>query len=231
MRPTGSGLLRKKFENRTNFAKVFNLRKVFFTNKNMTIISDAITLLLVMDPFGNIPTFLSILSHVEQARRRKILFRELLIALGILCIFLFFGKYLLDAMHISEPALTISGGFILFLIAIRMIFPHLGTIQEEVIAEEPFIVPLAMPMIAGPSTMVTLILISSRPNAHGVFNVAALLAAWLVSSFILGISERLLSLLGEKVLKAIERLMGMILTTMAVQMLLNGIQRYLQFVF
>lgn len=197
----------------------------------MNIISDAITLLIVMDPFGNIPIFLSLLSHVEPQRRRKVLFRELLIALGILCIFLFFGKYLLDAMHLSEPALTISGGFILFLIAIRMIFPYLGAMHSETMTEEPFIVPLAMPMIAGPSTMVTLILISSRQNSYWPFNVIALLAAWIVSSLILGISERLLAWLGDNVLKAIERFMGMILTTMAVQMLLDGIHWYIQLVF
>lgn len=196
----------------------------------MNIISDAITLLLVMDPFGNIPPFLSILSHVEPTRRREVLFREMLIALGILCIFLFFGKYLLDAMHISEPALTISGGFILFLIAIRMIFPFLGTVTPELAAEEPFIVPLAIPMVAGPSTMVTLILIASRPNSHRLFNFLALLAAWIISSFILILSERLALWLGDKVLKAIERFMGMILTTMAVQMLLDGIQHYIEFV-
>ncbi|GAK52221.1 multiple antibiotic resistance/MarC-related protein [Candidatus Moduliflexus flocculans] len=196
----------------------------------MNIISDAITLLLVMDPFGNIPPFLSILSHVEATRRRQVLFREMLFALGILCIFLFFGKYLLDAMHISEPALTISGGFILFLIAIRMIFPFLGTVTPEMAAEEPFIVPLAIPMVAGPSTMVTLILIASRPNSHRLFNFFALFAAWIVSSFILVLSERLASWLGDKVLKAIERFMGMILTTMAVQMLLDGIQHYIEFV-
>ena len=197
----------------------------------MNIISDAITLLIVMDPFGNIPIFLSLLSHVEPQRRKKVLFRELLIALGILCIFLFFGKYILDAMHISEPALTISGGFILFLIAIRMIFPYLGAMHPETMTEEPFIVPLAMPMIAGPSTMVTLILISSRQNSCWSFNVIALLAAWLVSSLILGTSERLLSWLGDNVLKAIERFMGMILTTMAVQMLLDGIHWYIQLAF
>lgn len=197
----------------------------------MNIISDAITLLLVMDPFGNIPPFLSILSHVDQKRRRKILLREMLIALGILCVFLFFGKYLLDAMHLSEPALTISGGFILFLIAIRMIFPYLGTNNPEMTMEEPFIVPLAIPMVAGPSTMVTLILISSRQNSYWLFNLLALLAAWIVSSAVLIISENLLIWLGEKVLKAIERFMGMILTTMAVQMLLDGIHWYIQLVF
>lgn len=127
----------------------------------MTLYTATITLLLIMDPLGNIPLFLSVLSHVTPSKRKRIILRETFIALVILIIFLFFGKYILEGMHISQPALEIAGGIILFLISIRMIFPDHSQDHKTRDITEPFIVPLAIPLIAGPSTMTMVILLAT----------------------------------------------------------------------
>jgi len=190
--------------------------------------SALITLVLVMDPFGAIPVFLSLLGRMEPRRRRIVILREMLIALGVLILFLLFGRYILAGLHISEPALSMAGGVILLLIAIRMIFPPSGQAQEAVEENEPVIVPLAVPLIAGPSAIATVTLISTRyPGAVGRW-LAALAGAWAVSLVVLLSSELLGRILGTRVIKAIERLMGMILTTLAVQMLLSGLQEFVQ---
>lgn len=190
----------------------------------MTLYSAAITLILVMDPLGNIPLFLAALRNVSAKKRRLIILRESTIAFVILTIFLLFGQYILDGMHISQPALSIAGGIILFLIAIRMIFPHEETKTRE--TTEPFIVPLAIPLIAGPSTMTIVMLMAKQtPQLFHVF--IALCIAWIVTTIVLLFADFLRKILGERGLIAIERLMGMILTTMAVQMFLSGYQQFL----
>ena len=192
----------------------------------MTILSAAITLFLVMDPLGNIPIFLSLLSHVEKRRRLKVIIREMVIALAILVVFLFFGRYILSALHIGEPALSIGGGIVLFLIALRMMFPSHRDTTAEYHGEEPLIVPLAVPLVAGPSAMATVILLATQdPNAMGNW-LLALVIAWLVSAVVLLFAEVLRRYLGRRLINALERLMGMILTTLAVQMLLSGIRTY-----
>lgn len=195
----------------------------------MTIYSAAIMLFLVMDPFGNIPIFLSVLSHVDPDRRGKIIVRELLIALVFLIFFLFFGRFILAGMHITEPALGIAGGTILFLIAIKMIFPASNStfVNDEDKDGDPLIVPLAVPMVAGPSSMTMVILLSTQYPDHQLSWLAALIISWSLGFIILVLSERLSKIVGKRTLKAIERLMGMILTTMAVQMLLTGIKTFM----
>jgi multiple antibiotic resistance protein len=193
----------------------------------MTLLSAVITLILVMDPFGGIPVFLSLLQHSPARRRRMIILREMAIALGILVLFLFFGKFILSGLHISEPALNISGGVILFLIALRMIFPRQVQEEDPGKAEEPIVVPLAVPLIAGPSTLATVILLATR-HPEAILNwLFALLIAWSAALLVLLFSDLLRKLLGTRVIQAIERLMGMILTTMAVQMLLSGVREFL----
>ena len=195
----------------------------------MTIYSAAIMLFLVMDPFGNIPIFLSVLSHVDPKRRGKIIVRELLIALIFLIFFLFFGKFILAGMHITEPALGIAGGTILFLIAIKMIFPASNStfVNDEDKDGDPLIVPLAVPMVAGPSSMTMVILLSTQYPDQQMSWLAALIISWSLGFIILILSEKLSKIVGKRTLKAIERLMGMILTTMAVQMLLTGIKTFM----
>ncbi|MBV8803306.1 MAG: NAAT family transporter [Gammaproteobacteria bacterium] len=191
----------------------------------MTLYTATITLILIMDPLGNIPMFLSILHGVNPNRRKFIIFRESCTALLILTIFLFFGKYILEGMQISEPALGIAGGIILFLIAVRMIFPHEEG-EKRKSSGEPFIVPLAIPLIAGPSTMTMVMLLANQFPQHVGLWFLALAIAWLISTIFLVFADSLRKILGDRGLTAIERLMGMILTTMAVQMFLTGIQDF-----
>jgi multiple antibiotic resistance protein len=192
----------------------------------MNVYTATITLILVTDPLGNIPVFLSVLNHVKPSRRRPIILRETFIAFVILLLFLFFGKYILEGMNISGPALGIAGGIILFLIAIKMIFPVHENINPTAEKYEPFIVPLAIPFVAGPSSMAFVMLLANqRPHHLGLWALS-LLITYIVCTFILVFADVLRKLLGERGLIAIERLMGMILTTMAVQMFLTGIQEF-----
>jgi multiple antibiotic resistance protein len=185
----------------------------------------AVTLFLVLDPFGNAAIFHSVLSKIPEERRRAVLVRELLIALVILLGFLFVGKHLLGFLGLRPATLSISGGILLFLIALGMVFPT-RSILGEATDEEPFIVPLAVPMMAGPSSIALLLLTSTKyPDAIGGIALAVI-AAWLVSSVILYFSPVLLRLLGNKGTRALERLMGLLLILVAVQMFLDGVTTY-----
>jgi multiple antibiotic resistance protein len=194
----------------------------------MTVATVFISLLMILDPFGNIPIFLSQLRHLSAPRRRVVIFREMAIALAILALFLVSGKAILAGLHLSQSALEISGGVILFLIALRMIFPPESSQADAVDPDsEPMIVPLAVPMVAGPSAMAYVILVSSQYPDRLLEWSFALVAAWAAVVVVLLAADRLSRILGPKVLTAIERLMGMILTTLAVQMLLSGVKTFM----
>lgn len=192
----------------------------------MTIYSAGILLFLVMDPLGNIPLFLTALKDVPPERRGKIIFRELLIALAVLTVFLFVGRFIMKALALSEPSLSIAGGIILFIIALKMIFAGSDSSVGASHDKEPFIVPLAIPLVAGPSAMASVLLLVTREPTRILEWFLALISAWLATALILGLSTHLSRALGEKGLLALERLMGMILTTLAVQMFLNGIHKF-----
>ena len=190
---------------------------------NGELFSSAFLLLLVLDPLGNIPFVLSLLRDVPAARRPRIILRESAVAVGVLIAFLLVGDWLLKAMHLSSPALEISGGLILFLIALRMVFPPSGAaLAEHENAGEPFMVPLAIPMIAGPSALAT-VLLASRQSSQTVAWIGAIVLACIVNALFLLASGWFAQLFGKSGIQALERLMGLILTTMAVQMLISGI--------
>lgn len=191
----------------------------------MDIFSTAVLLWLIMDPLGNMPIFISALKHVPEHRRTKVLVRELLIALALLLIFLFTGDNMLSMLSLKQEAVSISGGVILFLIALKMIFPstHGDGIMGDTPDGEPFIVPMAVPLIAGPSILAALIMIGSQNQGETLSLLLALLLAWLANSAILVCSNRIMKLLGNRGVYAIERLMGMILIMLSVQMLINGV--------
>lgn len=195
----------------------------------MSIYSAAVTLVVVMDPLGNIPVFLSVLSKVSAKRRSWIILRESITAFLILLAFLFFGDNILYGLGISQPALSIAGGIILFLIAIKMIFPpeHEGGPRDNA-SIEPFIVPLAIPLIAGPSAIATVMLFGAEAMVvHAIWvPLVALIIASSITTLILLTAPQLRRLLGQKGLIAMERLMGMVLTTIAVQMFLVGVGQY-----
>ncbi len=194
----------------------------------MTILSAALLLVLVMDPFGNIPFFVSALQGVEPARHKRIIARELLIALAALVLFLFVGQHLLDVLHVSGAALTTAGGVVLFLIAVKMVFPPQGGHAAEAIDGEPFIVPLAIPYVAGPSSLASVLLIMNREPERWPEWLVAVVLAWLVTGLVLSTSGFLARVLGRKGLIAIERLMGMLLVAMAIQMVMTGVRQFLE---
>jgi multiple antibiotic resistance protein len=187
-----------------------------------SILSAAAMLFFLIDPLGNIPAMLAIMKDIEPRRQRIIIARELIIALGILIIFLYAGKPVLNFLQLGEEAVTISGGIILLIIGIRLIFPQDSGVMGEQPDGEPFLVPIAIPMIAGPSVMAMLILMTQSQPGRTLHWLIALLIAWALSAIILIAAPFLLRLLKQRGLAAMERLMGMILLMMAVQMLING---------
>ena len=194
----------------------------------MTTLSAAIVLFLVMDPLGNILLFVTALRSVPAARRKRVVVRELLIAYAVLVVFLFTGEHLLHVLNISGPALTIAGGIVLFLIALRMVFPSVDNTLAENIKGEPFLVPLAIPYVAGPSTLATLLLLMSREPQRWPEWLLALSCAWLASAVILMLGGYIGEFLGRRGLLALERLMGLLLVALAVQMSIEGLRVALQ---
>ena len=193
----------------------------------MTIASAALLLFLILDPLGNIPVFLSLLRGMPAHRQRVVLVREMLIALGVLMAFLWGGRYALELMHLRQESVSIAGGIVLFLIGLRMIFPPPEGIMGELPDGEPFIVPMAIPLVAGPSGMAAVMLMGSQePDRMGAWSLA-LLVAWAATAAILFSATYLYKWLGARVLAAIERLMGMVIVAISVQMFLDGIATYL----
>jgi len=194
----------------------------------MSILSATILLILIMNPLGNLPFFLSTLKSVDPKRHTHIIIRETFFAYLLLVVFMLFGQFFLRSVQITEQALGISGGIILFIIAIRMIFPEEMDQAEKQSTGEPFFVPLAIPMTAGPGALTTVMLFSTtQPEKKLVWILAITAAAIVVGAVLLG-GRYLSKYLGEKGLIALERLSGMMLTAMAVQMFLSGINAYFQ---
>ncbi|HWU53133.1 MAG TPA: YhgN family NAAT transporter [Tahibacter sp.] len=196
-------------------------------DSQMSTVSAGILLFLIMDPLGNIPIFLSLLKGVAPERRRRVLLRELLIALVVLFAFLLGGQYILKVLQLKQESVSIAGGIILFLIGVKMVFPPKEGVFGHAEGGEPFIVPMAIPGVAGPSAMAALLLLTHTQPGKLPQWALALFSAWLATALILWSATYLYRLLGESVLTALERLMGMILIALSVQMLLDGIAKYL----
>ena len=188
-----------------------------------TFASATVLLLLITDPFGNIPVFANALKNVPPERRARVILRENLIAFGLLLSFMFMGEGFLRLMGLRETSLQMAGGVVLFLIALRMIFPPPIT-QEQEFVGEPLIVPLAIPAIAGPSALATVILLVSRAPERRLEWIAALALTIAISSVVLLLAERIQRLLGERFVVAVERLMGLILVAVAVEMMVRAAQ-------
>lgn len=190
------------------------------------IASTSVTIFLIMDPFGNAPVFNAVLSRLDRRRRSIVVARELLIALFILYGFLLAGNPILNFLGLTQPSLSIAGGILLFIISLRMIFPSAKVAEDNADMDDPFIVPLAVPLIAGPSTIAVLLLLSSnQPEQLKEWSIALFLA-WLGTTILLVASPFLLKVIGSRGSRALERLMGMILVILATQMLLNGIRSF-----
>ncbi|MDT8997679.1 MarC family protein [Paucibacter sp. APW11] len=192
-----------------------------------SFLSAFILLLLVLDPLGSLPIFIGIMREVPKQRRGIVATREVGLAFLVLFAFMFLGGRFLEIMHLSERSLEVAGGVILLIIAIRMIFGSAGESAYGLEpGKEPFIFPLAVPLLAGPSAMATVLLLASRQPEKIVHWVGALTAAMLVSGATLLLADRIRKLLGDSVVSAIEKLMGLVLTAVAVEMVLAGLKRY-----
>ncbi|HCE42987.1 MAG TPA: hypothetical protein DET40_05530 [Lentisphaeria bacterium] len=195
----------------------------------MTLLSATLLLFLVMDPIGNVPVFISTIGHYDKRKQQKIIIRESLIALAVLIFFLFAGRAFLSIFQLSEPALSIAGGIILFIIALKLIFQSSESIfDRRNEGGEPLVVPLAIPYIAGPSAIATVMLLSSREPSRWLEWLIAVTIAGVASGLILLMSGTLSKLLGNKGLSAVERLVGLLLTAVAIQMLLQGIRQFVK---
>jgi multiple antibiotic resistance protein len=192
------------------------------------LFSISITLFLIMDPMGNIPIFLSILDKIPAERRRTILIRELLLALAIMMVFIFFGQYMMSTLRLRQESISIAGGIILFLISLRMVFPSKPSESAIHMEGDPILVPLAVPLTAGPSLLAVLLLFSTTEGSSLRNLVVASLIAWIATFIVLFCSTFLLKLLKKRGLIAVERLMGMILITLSVQLFLDGLSGYLK---
>lgn len=191
----------------------------------MTLLSIAIVLFLIMDPIGNIASFLKLLDPFDPVRRRKIIAREMLIALAVMAIFNIFGEYIFDILDVSETTVRVASGAILFLVAIKILFPSLDSPRANLPAGEPFITPLAIPLIAGPALLATIMLFAKLEKSQAVMW-GAIFIAWLAALGVLLSAKRLEKALGTSGLLACERLMGMVLVMLAIQRFLEGVKQF-----
>ena len=187
----------------------------------------AISLFLLMDPIGNVPIYLSILKEIPPKRQMWITFRELVIALLVIIGFYFVGEYLLELLQVQQYTVMVAGGIILFIIALRMVFPvHVKETNNHSKDKEPLIVPLAIPLVAGPAVLAAVMLYSHQ-SIPILTAIMAIFAAWVVTTIILVASSGIKKILGMRGILALERLMGLLLTLIAVQMFLEGLRSYL----
>ncbi|WP_050027719.1 MarC family protein [Verrucomicrobium sp. BvORR034] len=191
-------------------------------------ISALVLLLIVLDPLGNVPVFSSLLRQVEPARRKRVILRECGIALVVLFFFLAFGGGFLKLVGLSQSSLGIAGSIILFMIALRMVFESTEKVFGGLPQGEPFIVPMAIPMLAGPSALATVILFTTREGVSTLGAVGAISIAMGVTCIVLLLGERIIRLVGERGLAAMERLMGLLLTAIAVEMFLRGVKEFMK---
>ncbi|OIP17203.1 MAG: hypothetical protein AUK51_08565 [Comamonadaceae bacterium CG2_30_59_20] len=192
-----------------------------------TFVSATILLILITDPIGNIPIFANALKHVAPERRARVILREVLIAFLLLLTFMFIGAGFLRVMNLSELSLQIGGGVILFLIALRMIFPP-PKVEADEPQSEPLIVPLAIPAIAGPSALATVLLLVSQAPEKRLEWIAALCVTMSVSAVVLVLAERIQRVAGDRFVMALERLMGLVLVAVSIEMLLRGIKTFVR---
>jgi MarC family membrane protein len=194
-----------------------------------TFLSATILLIFITDPLGNIPLFIAALRRVRPERRSRVILRECTISFSVMLVFMIFGRHILAVMNLTDEILRVAGGVILFLIALKMVFPDESRQpDEEENSVEPFIVPIAIPLISGPSAMATAMLIAGSNPRRMPEWIAALALSISVTFVVFRLSTWLQKRLGEQVITALERLMGLILTAVSIEMLLHGIAAYVK---
>ncbi len=194
-------------------------------DSTFSIISTAILIFFILDPFGNIPILLSILKNIDKQKHSRIIIREMLIGLSILVVFLFFGEEFLSIFHLETHSITIAGGIIFFVISLKMIFPDPNSdLFSTKKGDDPVVVPIAIPMVAGPAALATLLVLAKTNAEHIGSLFISVLIAWGINTLVLLFSPNLYKILKSKGLTALERLMGMLLLIMAVQMFVDGLR-------
>jgi len=192
-----------------------------------TFLSASVLLLLVLDPLGSLPVFIAVMRNVAPERRTRVALRESALAFGVLLVFMLTGQAFLSLMRLSERSLEVAGGVILLIIAMRMIFATGGELYApDGKGREPLIFPLAVPLLAGPSAMATVLLLASRQPERLLSWVGALTVAMLFSAAVLLGADHIRRWIGSSMVSAIEKLMGLVLTAIAVEMILAGLKRY-----
>lgn len=193
----------------------------------MNLFTLTVILFLIMDPVGNISSFLTMTKEIPASRRRKILIREMLIALAAMLLFNFIGEFIFSVLEISETTLRLASGVILFLVAIKILFPSIDSLRANLPAGEPFITPLAIPLISGPSLLATVMLFAHLEPSQTKM-LSAIFIAWIMAVIVLLSSDKLQRLLGSNGLAAAERLMGMVLVMLAIQRFLEGLAQFVK---
>ncbi|MBT3456330.1 NAAT family transporter [bacterium] len=180
------------------------------------------SLFFIMNPIGDVPTFISLLARFSEKKQRLIILRESIIGIAVLILFAMWGEKILHYMNISTTAVTITGGIILFIIAIHMIFPVKQPEDEK--SKIPFIVPLAIPLIADPGLISTLVVYSHQITSK-LELLAALFIAWAVSTCIYLSAAFIKRALGNRGVNALEKIGGIVLTMIAIQTLIDGVEK------
>lgn len=190
----------------------------------MSLLTITLTLLLIMDPIGNVQSFLTLMNDTPPERQKKVIIREMLIAFAFMLLFNFIGEYIFAFLELSEPSLRISSGVILFLIAIKILFPGPESLRLNLPRGEPFIIPLAVPLLAGPGLLATIMLYANLETCEPMM-FTAIVVSWLIAASILLLSKQLYRLLGKNGLSASEKLIGMVLVMLAIQRFMEGVQQ------
>jgi multiple antibiotic resistance protein len=191
----------------------------------LSLFSITVVLFIIMDPVGNIPSYLTLVKDLSPERRRYVLIREMLIALAFMLVFNFIGEYIFSILELSDTAVKLSSGLILFLTAIKILFPAANSFRMNLPKGEPFIIPLAVPLIAGPSLLATIMLYAKMETSI-LMMMEAIVIAWVLALLVLLAGPRLNRYLGNNGLKAFERLMAMVLVMLAIQRFMEGIQTF-----
>lgn len=197
------------------------------------LITAFVALFVIIDPIGLTPLFAALTQGDPQSRRRAVGVRACLVALFILSLFTIFGEAVLGFVGISMPAFRIAGGILLFLTALDMLFERRTKRREDKADEEeegddPSVFPLAIPLIAGPGAIATVILLAGRdPGLPGILSTIGVTVAVLLVVFALFLTAGLLErLLGRVGINVVTRLLGMLLAALSVQFVLDGLRAF-----
>lgn len=187
----------------------------------MSIIQLALIFFIVTNPIGNSPTIIALIKDYTVKQQQKILFREAMFSMLLAIFFLFLGEIFLQCLSIQNYALTTSGGMLLFIVALKMIFASQEEAKEEGPKQEPYIVPIATPLLSG-AGLLTMIMLYSKQEANDIKIFLAILLAWIGVTIVLVTAPYLQIILGKRGLLALEQLMGMLLAMIAMEMIVQG---------